>query len=272
MDQKLASLMDAYWKDFVEKKDESFVVKPSIPIIWFGDMKAYRKSKRKIVTVAINPSKVEFKEKPKSKQYTFCRFQNGEKLCQKDELTADDKELLYASLNSYFKDNPYKRWFDAFEKPLNCLDATYYSGKEYESTAIHIDIKSAIASDPTWGSLRKKEKAKLENDSLFQELLEYLKPNIILYSKDMNTFKKIFDRDIKEDANDYFKDEKKKKGEKEQTIYIATHHVTIRDENILIIAGRNMRGTPFGGFTPGFIEEKFGEIKSKPQYQFAFQK
>lgn len=124
MDQKLSDIMDAYWADFVEKREYTFVVKPSIPIIWFGDMEAYQKSKRKIVTVAINPSNNEFSEIKNTPPYSFCRFHGGEKLWEKDVLTADDKELLYSSLNSYFKDNPYTFWFNAYEKPLNCLDAT----------------------------------------------------------------------------------------------------------------------------------------------------
>ena len=272
MDQKLANLMDAYWADFVEKRDDTFVVKPSIPIIWFGDMEAYQKSKRKIVTVAINPSNKEFMENDSSTQYSFCRFHGGEKLWEKDVLTADDKELLYSVLNNYFKDFPYD-WFNNFEKPLNCLEATYYPDNEQELTAIHIDVKSAIATDPTWGDIKDKQaQNRLSNTALFEQLLEYLKPDIILFSKGQDSFKEIFDRDIKEDADDYFKNEKEKKGKKDQPIYIAVHRLVVCGRKVVVIAGRNMHGTPFGGFTPGFIEEKLGEIISKPEYQFVFQK
>lgn len=273
MDQKLADIMDAYWADFAEKRDDTFVVKPSIPIIWFGDMEAYQKSKRKIVTVAINPSNNEFTEIKNTPPYSFCRFHGGEKLWEKDVLTADDKELLYSSLNSYFKDNPYRFWFNAYEKPLNCLDATYYPNKEQESTAIHIDIKSAVATDPTWRDLKKNQR-KLENESLFKQLLEYLEPDVILFSKDKNTFKKIFNRDMKEDADDYFKTENKKPGKRDYSKYIAVHCVKFCDRNTLVIAGSNNNGMPFGFSKESefFIEEKLGEIKSKPEYQFVFQK
>ena len=39
-----------------------FVVKPSLPILYFGDMVAYFKSDFKVITAALNPSDAEFKE------------------------------------------------------------------------------------------------------------------------------------------------------------------------------------------------------------------
>ena len=267
---KISKLNGRVLEGFCRKKDESFVVKPSIPIIWFGDMEGYRKSKRKIVTVAINPSNNEFTEIKNTPPYSFCRFHGGEKLWEKDELTADDKELLYSVLNNYFKDFPYN-WFNHFEKPLNCLDATYYPDNEQESTAIHIDVQSAIATDPTWGDIKDKQaQNRLSNTALFEQLLEYLKPDIILLST--GRFKEIFGRDIKEDADDYFKNEKEKKGKKDQPIYIAVHRLVVCGRKVVVIAGRNMHGTPFGGFTPGFIKETLNKIKNKPEYRFAFQK
>lgn len=249
MDQKLADIMDAYWADFSEKRDDTFVVKPSIPIIWFGDMEAYQKSKRKIVTVAINPSNKEFMENDSSTQYSFCRFRGGEKLWEKDELTADDKELLYSVLNHYFKDSPYTSWFNAFEKPLNCLDATYYPNKEKESTAIHIDVKSAIATDPTWGDLPKDEQGRLTNTILFKQLLEYLKPEVILYSANAPTLKIVFGL-TQQDIHDK---------------YSARPRIAInvyQYNNILIISGKNWQ-LPFQGMTDEMIANTIMEIKNK---------
>lgn len=248
MDQKLASLMDAYWKDFAEKRDESFVVKPSIPIIWFGDMEAYRKSKRKIVTVAINPSNREFMENDGGTQYSFCRFRGGEKLWKKDALTADDRKLLYASLNSYFKDSPYTFWFNAFEKPLNCLDATYYPDNEQESTAIHIDIQSAIATDPTWGKLKDKQE-RLSNTALFKQLLEYLKPEVILYSANAPTLKKVFDLTERDILDKYA-------ASRGIAINVYQYH------DMLIVSGKNWQ-KPFQGMTDEMIANTIMEIKNK---------
>lgn len=248
MDQKLVNLMDAYWEDFAKKRDESFVVKPSIPIIWFGNMEAYRKSKRKIVTVAINPSNKEFMENTKIKSYSFCRFQGGEKLWEKDELTMFDKELLYSVLNNYFKVSPYTSWFNAFENPLNCLDSTYYPNKKYKSTAIHIDIESAIATDPTWGNLGDKQ-GRLRNTALFKQFLEYLNPDVILYSVNAPTLKKVFGL-TKMDILDKYP--------AGRGIAINTYQYY----GILIISGKNW-SKPFQGMTKEMIANTMAEIKNK---------
>ena len=47
-------------------------VHPSIPILFFGDLKAYCESDLRVVTVGLNPSRWEFPKFPDTSP--FCRF------------------------------------------------------------------------------------------------------------------------------------------------------------------------------------------------------
>lgn len=191
MDKELSRIIDLYWADYVEHKEKPFVVNPSIPIIWFGDMEAYKKSKLRVVTVALNPSDKEFR---KDNQLSFFRFKNGEKIHSKTKLDETEKSILKETLSNYFKDEPYDNWFNCFEKPLNALDSSYKCG---ENIALHIDIYTALATNPTWGGLKKEEKQMLTDGNarskeLFNSLMEYLSPDVILYSANKTEFKKTF--------------------------------------------------------------------------------
>lgn len=198
MDRELSDLIDSYWSDYVKHKGKEYIVSPSIPIVWFGDIEAYKKSKIKVVTIAINPSNNEF-PKGADGEPSFSRFPNAEKLYAKERLTQEDKILLAGTLNGYFKNEPYMKWFDYYEKPLNVLGVSYKSG---ENIALHIDIYTALATNPKWtGStiingkerkLTQKEKNSITNIDLFKKLLDYLKPSVIIFSTDKDGVRKIF--------------------------------------------------------------------------------
>ena len=47
MTQNLKSIIGEYIADFKEKQNLPFVVKPSIPIVWFGDREKYEASPKK---------------------------------------------------------------------------------------------------------------------------------------------------------------------------------------------------------------------------------
>ena len=74
-----------------------FVVKPSLPILYFGDINAYFNSTFKVVTAALNPSDAEFKEFRNS-DISYVRFPEYNNTI----------ETLYLSLNNYFKRIPIK--------------------------------------------------------------------------------------------------------------------------------------------------------------------
>ena len=52
---------------------------------------------------------------------------------------------------AYFRTDPYRGWFSAFEPLLNGLEASYYEGQP--STVLHTDICPSVATDPTWSGL-----------------------------------------------------------------------------------------------------------------------
>ena len=51
----------------------NFVIKPSLPILYFGNVKDYFKSDFKVITAALNPSDAEFKEF-KNSDPSYARF------------------------------------------------------------------------------------------------------------------------------------------------------------------------------------------------------
>jgi hypothetical protein len=150
-----------------------FVVKNSIPIPYFGDIKRYKDSRLKVLTAALNPSDVEFSaEHP--------RFNIESALKGPEELEWE--------LSNYFKVNPYKRWFASFEPVLNGLEATY-GGKmdsedRHKHTALHVDMCSPIATIPTWSRLTPEQRSALTHNGrqIFERLLEELKPDIVVAS------------------------------------------------------------------------------------------
>jgi hypothetical protein len=122
------------------------VVKTSMPILWFGDSAAYFNSRVRVVTVGLNPSRVEFPQADR-----FLRFPSARDL----SLSVDPSKRRPAfirALDDYFRLEPYRPWFDrGFERVLNGMATSYYQGQP--STALHTDLFSPLATDPTWSGL-----------------------------------------------------------------------------------------------------------------------
>jgi hypothetical protein len=169
----------------MSKKDLDFVVSPSIPIVWFGDIEKYQRSPKRILTISINPSLHEFPQSPKQPRFDIVDFSNSNAL-----------DALYSTLNHYFYDNPYGNpydWFKKYNKLMSVLDCSYgglYGNKT--NTAIHIDIYTAIATNPTFGHLESHEKALIQNTSLFNELFDLLDPGVVLISVNHPAFENHF--------------------------------------------------------------------------------
>lgn len=166
---ELAEITQNYYKNNIHLPE---VINPSIPIMYFGDYEAYKKSKLKIITVGLNPSNIEFQKDSKS-NLSFFRFPKWEK----------DKDFIGA-LNNYFETGKsYDNWFDlGYENVLNGLDASYYTSKQKNNIVLHTDIFSPIATNPTWTKISNASKTKLQNEGfeIWKRLVEILKPNIIL--------------------------------------------------------------------------------------------
>lgn len=223
-EEKLKEIVDLYYKDFLNKTELPFVVKNSIPIVWFGDIDKYFNSSNRIVTVSINPSLAEFSEK---------RFNTN----------ATGYEELKNTLSNYFRFNPYAKWFRQYEKILNALNSSYY-GKSL-NTSIHIDVYSAIATDPTWGQLTPTQKEQIKNIELFNKLLEFLNPDIILFSANKQVFNEVF--------CDY-------KLQQENKVGRGGFVNLYQNAEKKLISGRNFHGTPFGGMPVSDVLSALGDL------------
>jgi len=125
------TLIEECWRIYKNFEKEDFLVKPSIPILFFGDYDKYFRSEIKVITVGLNPSKREFpSDEP------FLRFPNLKDIYQELLAGKHYEEYLWA-LSNYFRNKPYKGWFNSFEALLNGLGCSYYN--KGGNTALHTD-------------------------------------------------------------------------------------------------------------------------------------
>lgn len=172
----MESLIKEAWTVFGKVQDAAYIVKPSIPILFFGDSQRYFSSPLKVITVGLNPSAAEFPtEDP------FKRFRHAQ------HISPGIRESQYFAgyrhaLNDYFRCAPYKRWFNAFEPLLNGMGTSFYDG--LTSTALHTDLCSPLATDPTWSGLAADARMQLAADGtpLWHRLVRHLAPDLILIS------------------------------------------------------------------------------------------
>lgn len=182
---KLYELIEECWRIYKCFEKECFIVKPSIPILFFGDHEKYLSSKTKILTVGLNPSKREFpSDEP------FRRFPNIKNIYQ-DLLKGKCYKEYLRALDNYFRNDPYCEWFDSFEPILNSFDCSYYDKES--NTALHTDLCSPLATEPSWSKLSNNQKKKLESEGikLWHHLIKSLSPDILLISIGKEHLKKI---------------------------------------------------------------------------------
>ena len=142
----------------------------SMPILYFGDLPAYLDSPLRIVTVGLNPSHHEFPQGARSRGFP-----------RAVDVDASDVNHYLLALNEYFRGTPY-RWFRDLDKVLRGTGSSYMPGSV--STALHTDICSPVATNPTWSFLDKAVKDLLlgEGATLWTKLISYLQPHIIVMS------------------------------------------------------------------------------------------
>jgi len=176
LDPRISALVHETWRAFALFADDPFIVKPSIPILFFGDSRRYFSSPWKVVTLGLNPSGIEFPECDR-----FFRFPKAQDL-NHDVQDRDFVNTYLDTLNGYFQNRPYKQWFKSFEPLLQGLDSSYYATAA--GTALHTDICSPLATDPTWGKLSPDVQLRLiqSGSRLWHDLIEWLSPNLIIAS------------------------------------------------------------------------------------------
>jgi hypothetical protein len=128
-----------------------------------------------VLTVGLNPSREEF---PRADP--FARFPYRGRA---DGGAGIDLGSYLRSLNEYFRLNPYRKWFNpSFEPLLNGAGTSYYDG--HDSTALHTDLCTPVATDPTWSHLTRSERDLLRDSGrlLWRDLVKALEPDLVLVS------------------------------------------------------------------------------------------
>lgn len=188
------------WNNFQTIKKLPYVVPNSIPILWFGDLNAYRRSDLRVVTVGLNPSNIEFLSKRGSTNYDVIhRFPKAASLVRKSRLSSADIQIYEDSMNNYFINNLngkptwYRTWFSNNEAALHGLDASYFDSVKYKRIAIHIDLQTPVATNK-WSCLTNNQKQVLQNNVgySFSQLLNHLDPHVIITSMNRDYIKKNF--------------------------------------------------------------------------------
>jgi hypothetical protein len=103
------------------------------------------------------------------------------------------RRATYArALDDYFRKQPYRHWFNSgFERVLNGMDASYYEGQPRR--ALHTDLLSVLATDPTWGKLGDVTRETLSQKGLplWHDLMRELQPDVIVVSVARRQFNRI---------------------------------------------------------------------------------
>ena len=175
----MIELIRESWQMYRECEHQTFLVTPSIPILFFGDSDKYFSSSLKVITLGLNPSRIEFPGENR-----FLRFGTARNIYP-DILEGHFYEEYLQALNGYFQEppnHPYGQWFNSFEPLLRGLDCSYYA--EAPNTALHTDLCSPLATDPTWSRLDRGSRDALitRGTSLWHRLVERLSPDVIVAS------------------------------------------------------------------------------------------
>ena len=111
------------------------VIPWAAPVISFGDL-----SHSRIATLGLNPSNREYVD-ASGKELVGCdrRFHTLKSLGIKrwSQVTDEHLKQILFSCNNYFEGNPYDAWFQALDKLLVGVEATYYG---LFSNACHLDL------------------------------------------------------------------------------------------------------------------------------------
>ena len=172
-DAALYELMSDGWTAFHGALAEPWLVRPAIPVLYFGDLKQYLASEVRVITVGLNPSVHEF---PAASP--FQRFPAAATL---NPLQPGWEQVHQQALDGYFQADPLL-WFGSWEPVLTGLDASYWSGAK--NVALHTDLCSPLATNPTWSDLDVMAKTVLEptGHRLWRRLAALLAPHVLLVS------------------------------------------------------------------------------------------
>jgi len=146
----------------------------SIPVLYFGNADAYFESCLRIVTVGLNPSGEEFPE-----QNRTCRFPHHQRPTSGDN---DITSQYLVMLNGYFERCSYDWLGRGYGSVLDGMGAGYYAPKP--TRAIHTDLCSPYATQPTWSELENGVQGVLMSQGVrwWREVVQWLRPDIFIIS------------------------------------------------------------------------------------------
>ena len=236
--RRLDAAVGQAWWEFDRAAELSSRVTPAAPVLFFGDLNAYSVSPLRVLTVGLNPSLHEF---PAGKPFRRFPLLTG---------GGSDREpgRYVDAMSAYFRTDPYRRWFSAFEPLLNGAGASYYAGET--STALHTDICSPLATDPTWGRLRRTQRAGLEarGGELWHALLEVLCPHVVAVSVARDFLKRIRFAPIAEWQTIHVFTQTSRGDPRKRPYEVRARPYEVGGERSLFVFGQAMQ-TPFGSLS-----------------------
>lgn len=228
MNQIIKDIVVEYIKDFDEKsKHFPFILQPSIPIVWFGNMDKYLNSNRKILTGGYSPSNKEFD----GKRFNISNYKNTDTLAE--------------TLAEYFRNQPHLEYFCKFENILRKLDASYWENT-FSFSAIHINMYSAIA------TATENQRKQIQRIDLFKKLMKALSPDVIITSMKPSNFTEGFSSAFDTAAPDFSFTVNDK-----PSLFINKY----KNGNQILINGANSIRGPFADISNKDLEEAIEKIK-----------
>jgi hypothetical protein len=193
MDTTIRDLAAEAHSQFERYESHNRVLSKSIPVLYFGNLEAYRSSDLRVITVGSNPSDYEFRsDDGEPVEDPYWRFSSigppgGYSYDEyRDALGSYFDGSTDSDQDSGFEDGTdYGDWFKRYDRVLKGLGASYYDGAAH--TALHTDLHSPLATCMSWSNLGDeapdlKESLRAEGIPLWHRLVEALQPNVILAS------------------------------------------------------------------------------------------
>lgn len=232
------------------------MVRPSIPVLYFGNFPKYLESKRKIVTVGLNPSDKEFRDEGETYDIGL-RFPHAKKLEGRSIVDKSFCEDYLLCLDQYFEIRPYWRWFSSYFPLLNAIGSDYRTNLNMEGCALHTDLCSPLATNPTWSHLSARARSMLlrEGPDLWSALVRILRPDVMLVS---------VGKDLRERILNLFRPEKRfpdfSPGRRRKRVGI--YRTPIGGKDCHVAMGINSDRGPFSGLTNKEKQELGSEIET----------